>query len=126
LPKVEVYTAARISGATDSSDPHGSAAFTSTASERVTATSVPMIEPAHVVSLPKGQCFALIEGGQLYKVRMPLPKPEPDEKLPSDLQEMVKAMRSRANEEESWWQGGEGAEGEGMPAGLTDGEEAVA
>lgn len=107
LPKVEVYAAARISGATDSSDPHGKAAFTSTASERVTATSVPMIEPAHIVALPKGQCFALIEGGQLNKIRVPLPKPDPDEKLSRDLQEMVVSMRSRVRQEEEWWQGEE-------------------
>lgn len=36
-------------------------------------SSVPMIEPSHVVGLPKGQCFALLQGGQLWKVRMPLP-----------------------------------------------------
>lgn len=126
LPKVEVYTAARISSATDSSDPHGKAAFTSNASERVTATSVPMIEPAHVVALPKGQAFALIEGGQFYKIRMPLPKPEPDEKLPDDLQEMVKAMRNRATNDDEWWHSAEWAEDEGLPDGLTDGEEIAA
>ncbi|MCL2591709.1 MAG: type IV conjugative transfer system coupling protein TraD [Betaproteobacteria bacterium] len=120
LPKVEVYTAARISSATDSSDPHGKAAFTSNASERVTATSVPMIEPAHVVALPKGQAFALIEGGQFYKIRMPLPKPDPDEKLPNDLQEMVKAMRSRTAEDEDWWHGAERDGSEGIPEELAD------
>jgi hypothetical protein len=66
-----------------------------------------MIEPAHVVALPKGQCFALIEGGQLNKIRVPLPKPDPDEKLSSDLQEMVVSMRSRVRQEEDWWQGDE-------------------
>lgn len=29
--------------------------------------SVPMIEPSHVVGLPKGQCFALLQGSQLWK-----------------------------------------------------------
>jgi integrating conjugative element membrane protein (TIGR03747 family) len=48
-------------------------------------SSVPMIEPSHVVGLPKGQCFALIEGGHLWKVRMPLPAPDPDEVMPKDL-----------------------------------------
>jgi conjugative coupling factor TraD (TOL family) len=126
LPKVEVYTAARISGATDSSDPHGDAAFTSTASERVTAASVPMIEPAHIVALPKGQCFALIEGGQLYKIRMPLPKPDPDESLPQDLQQMVSVMRLITGEENPWWQGGDGVEDQGIPADLMDEEEVAA
>jgi len=123
LPKVEVYTAARISSATDTSDPSGGTAFTSNASERVTATSVPMIEPAHVVALPKGQCFALIEGGQFYKVRIPLPKPDPDEWLPKDLQEMVQAMRICANDEEAWWQGADRAGSDAFPEGLVDGRE---
>lgn len=66
LPKVEVYTASVMSAATDSSDPHGNTAFTSNTQDRVTATSVPMIEPAHVVALPKGQAFGLIEIGRAH------------------------------------------------------------
>jgi len=126
LPKVEVYAASRFSGATDSSDPHGKSAFTSTTQERVSATSVPMVEPAHVVALPKGQCFALIEGGQLHKIRVPLPKPDPDEKLSRDLQEMVIGMRSRIVPEEEWWQGdGMDADDGQIPTDLLE-DEAVA
>ena len=33
-----------------------------------------MLTPADLTQLPKGQAFALIEGGQLYKIRLPLPK----------------------------------------------------
>lgn len=65
LPKVEVYTSTIISGATDTSDPQSTSAFTSNTTDRLTATTVPMIEPAHVVALPKGQAFALLEGGNL-------------------------------------------------------------
>ena len=93
LPQVEVYAASVVSGATDGSDPQGAAAFTSNTQDRVTSVSVPMIEPAHVVALPKGQCFALIEGGQLWKVRMPLPQPDPDEVMPKDLREIAAGIR---------------------------------
>jgi hypothetical protein len=34
---------------------------------------VPLLEPADIVTLPKGQAFALIEGGQLWKIRMGMP-----------------------------------------------------
>ena len=34
---------------------------------------VPLLEPASLVQLPKGQAFALLEGGQLWKLRIPLP-----------------------------------------------------
>jgi conjugative coupling factor TraD (TOL family) len=104
IPKVEVYTTSIMSGATDASDPHGQTAFTSNTQDRVTTTSVPMIEPAHVVSLPKGQCFALIEGGHLWKVRMPLPAPDPDEVMPKDLREMAAGMRQRYVEAGEWWE----------------------
>ena len=103
LPQVEVYTTSLVSGATDSSDPSGNTAFTSNTQDRVTSTSVPLIEPAHVVGLPKGQCFALIEGGHLWKVRMPLPAPDPDEAMPKDLQELAGYMRQHYVEAGDWW-----------------------
>ena len=104
LPKVEVYTTAIVSGATDSSDPGGHTAFSSNTQDRVTSTSVPLIEPAQVVALPKGQCFALIEGGTLWKVRMPLPAPDPDEVMPRDLQELAGHMRQHYVEAGDWWE----------------------
>jgi hypothetical protein len=66
--------------------------------------SVPMIEPSHVVGLPKGQCFALLQGGNLWKVRMPLPAPDPDEAIPEDLQQLAGYMRQRYTEAGQWWQ----------------------
>jgi conjugative coupling factor TraD (TOL family) len=115
LPQVEVYTTATMSGATDSSDPQGHTAFTSNTQDRVTRTSVAMIEPAHAVALPKGQCFALIEGGQLWKVRMPLPAHDPDEVLPKDLREMADDMRRRYVEVGEWWgSGDETGDGENL------------
>lgn len=53
----------------------------------------PLIEPAHLVALPKGQCFALLEGGALWKVRMPLPLPDADDDLPADLRALTAVMR---------------------------------
>jgi conjugative coupling factor TraD (TOL family) len=103
LPKVEVYSTLPASGATDSSEPHGATAFTSNTQDRIASTSVPLIEPAHIVGLPKGQCFALIEGGHLWKVRMPLPEPDPDEVLPTDLQALAGYMRQRYADASDWW-----------------------
>lgn len=114
LPKVEVYTTTLVSGATDSSDIHGPTDFTSNAQDRISTSSVPLIEPAHVVGLPKGQCFALIEGGNLWKVRMPLPAPDPDEAMPRDLQQLAGYMRQHYAEAGEWW------EGNGLPRLLDD------
>jgi conjugative coupling factor TraD (TOL family) len=103
LPKVEVSTMQLVSGATDSSDPQGQIAFTSNTQDRVATTSVPLIEPAHVVALPKGQAFALTEGGTLWKIRMPLPAPDADENLPKDLQALAAYMRQHYVEAGEWW-----------------------
>ncbi|NAT73241.1 conjugative coupling factor TraD, PFGI-1 class, partial [Pseudomonas syringae pv. actinidiae] len=91
LPKVQVFTSTPASSANDSAT--GTTAFTSSSHDQVQQVSVPMIEPAHVVGLPKGQCFALIEGGNLWKVRMPLPGHDPDEVMPADLQALAESMR---------------------------------
>ena len=104
LPKVEVYTTTIVSGATDSSDIRGTTDFTSNTQDRISSTSVPMVEPSHIVSLPKGQCFALMQGGQLWKVRMPLPAPDPDEVMPQDLQQLAGYMRQSYSEASQWWE----------------------
>jgi hypothetical protein len=106
---VDVYTTTLVSGATDSSDIHGASDFTSTAQDRISTTSVPMIEPSHVVGLPKGQAFALLQGGQLWKIRMPLPAPDPDEVMPEDLQQLASYMRQHYTEAGDWW------ESQGLP-----------
>lgn len=104
LPKVEVYSTTLVTGATDSSDPQRSVAFTSNTQDRISTSSVPMIEPAHVVALPKGQAFGLIEGGHLWKIRMPLPAADPDEAIPKDIQELASYMRQRYVDAGDWWE----------------------
>lgn len=123
LPKVEVYATSLMSGATDSSDPRASTDFTSNTQDRISTTSVPLIEPAHVVGLPKGQCFALLEGGNLWKVRMPLPAADPDEVMPEDLQELAGYMRQHYVEAGTWWNNNGGSERReaDLPADLLEG-----
>lgn len=104
LPKVNILTKTLVSGASDSADPHAATDFTSSNQDRISTTSVPMIEPAHIVKLPKGQMFSLQEGGNLWKVRMPLPKMDPDEALPDNLQELAALMRKDYRSEAgNWW-----------------------
>lgn len=93
LPKVDIASISPMSSATDSSDPDANTAFTSTSMDRITTTSVPMLEPAHIVALPKGQAFALLEGGTLWKLRMPLPVHKADDGLPDNLRALAEHMR---------------------------------
>ena len=55
--------------------PHGEdrVYFNTTNEDRVQTTSVPMIDVNDIISLPKGQAFVLVSGGELYKIRIPLP-----------------------------------------------------
>ncbi|WGT27029.1 type IV conjugative transfer system coupling protein TraD [Pseudomonas marginalis] len=124
LPKVDVYSTTLVSGATDSSDPSGNTDFTSNTQDRVSSTSVPLIEPAHVVSLPKGQAFALLEGGNLWKIRMPLPAPDPDELMPKDLRTLAENMRnSYVDGGGEWWtSSGTRSLDEALPSELLDNE----
>jgi conjugative coupling factor TraD (TOL family) len=119
LPKVQVFTSTPASSANDAIN--DKAAFTSNTHDQIQSVSVPMIEPAHVVGLPKGQCFALIEGGNLWKIRMPLPASDPDEVMPKDLQALAEGMRKDAGTNSDWWQApGYQALGESLPDDLVD------
>ena len=62
-----------VSGVDDSSDPGSGVDFKSRNEDRISVSEVPMLTPAELITLPKGQAFALLEGGQLWKIRMPLP-----------------------------------------------------
>ena len=70
------------------------------------------VTPAELVALPKGQAFALLEGGQLWKLRMPLPDPRNDPVMPESLSAIANAMARTyiTNEHwyrvpETWWNG---------------------
>ncbi|SDG72024.1 conjugative coupling factor TraD, TOL family [Pseudomonas benzenivorans] len=119
LPKVQVFTSTPASSANDAIN--GKTAFTSNTHDQIQSVSVPMIEPAHVVGLPKGQCFALIEGGNLWKIRMPLPASDPDEVMPKDLQALADSMRKGQASSTDWWQApGYQALNESLPEDLVD------
>jgi len=69
--------------------------FTSTNEDRVTTVDVPMLTQNDILNLPKGQAFCLLEGGKLFKLRMPLPKRSRDDVLDS-IEEIVKKMRTQS------------------------------
>ena len=55
----------------------------------------PMLAPSDLVQLPKGQAFALIHGGQLHKIRMPLPDASYDPLMPERLEAIGREVRGR-------------------------------
>ncbi len=95
LPMVEVSSSTLVSGASDANDPKDFADFSTNSQDRISTREVPMIQPADLVQLPKGQAFALIEGGQLVKIRMPLASDEDDVMMPASLQAMCADMERK-------------------------------
>jgi conjugative coupling factor TraD (TOL family) len=94
LPDVKIIETTLASGATDTNDPEDFAEFGSKNEDRQSREAVPMISPADLIQLPKGQCFALIEGGQLRKLRLPLFDPIADFELPATIDLVAKAMQN--------------------------------
>lgn len=107
LPQVEIYTKTLVSGHQDTADVNADQDFTSSTQDRVGTVKVPLLEPADIVTLPKGQAFALLEGGQLWKIRMPLPAGDADDVLmPESIEKIAEEMRRSYHSGESWWRDG--------------------
>lgn len=107
LPQVEIYTKTLVSGHQDAADVNADQDFTSSTQDRVGTVKVPLLEPADIVTLPKGQAFALLEGGQLWKIRMPLPAGDADDVLmPESIEKIAEEMRRSYHSGESWWRDG--------------------
>jgi conjugative coupling factor TraD (TOL family) len=103
LPRVEVFTLMSVSGVDDSSDPGSGVDFKSRNEDRISVSEVPMLTASDMVTLPKGQAFALLEGGQLWKIRIPLPDDRADVDMPGDFEEMAKAMRRSYITNDHWY-----------------------
>lgn len=93
LPKVEVLSHMLVSGSADGSHADDLIHFTASAEDRFTKREIPMIQPADLVQLPKGQAFALVEGGQLLKLRLPLAAE--DSLMPPNLETIAADMRRK-------------------------------
>ena len=106
LPTVNVVELTQIAGYTDSSDPDSPVDFSSRHEDRITSSKTTMLEPHDVTKLPKGEAFALLEGGELWKVRLPLPaggKKDPS----AAFAELTEDMERRYRPGASWWAGAE-------------------
>jgi len=60
--------------ANDRSDGHSGELFTTYNTDTIVESKEPLIVENDLFSLPKGQAFVLTNGGELYKIRIPLPK----------------------------------------------------
>lgn len=74
LPKVSITRVIPASSSSDHPKGYEGIYFSSSNEDRLTYETVSLLEQNDVLNLPKGQAFALLQGGKLYKLRMPLPK----------------------------------------------------
>ncbi len=98
LPTVEIWSRSTGSSTRDMDEPGEFADFSAATQDTWTAREVPMLQPADLTQLPKGQAFALIDGGQLVKLRLPLVTEEHDQASQQWVLEAVfEALRERTS-----------------------------
>lgn len=113
LDTVQINNLMQVSGVSDSTGPGTGVHFTSNNQDRLSVTETPLLAPADVMALPKGQAYALLEGGHLWKLRMPLPDGADDPKMPANVQAITQEMEARYTTSEQWWR-------DATPTGMID------
>lgn len=110
LPNVDVLTLMSVSGVDDSSDPSSGVDFRSRNEDRISVSEVTLLSVSELVTLPKGQAFAMLSGGQLWKLRMPLADTIAEDSLPPLLRKLTKEMEQSYftndhwyRQRETWW-----------------------
>lgn len=93
LPPVRVFTKIAATRVTDDNNPESPTDFISQNEDRLAEEETDMLRPADLVQLPKGQAFALLNGGKLYKLRLPLAGADP--LLPRSMDEIIAWARQR-------------------------------
>ncbi|WP_298771690.1 type IV conjugative transfer system coupling protein TraD [uncultured Shewanella sp.] len=65
----------------------------------------PPITPQMIMNLPKGHAFALVDGGKLFKIRVPyIIETDTDiDAVPHALKDLAEQMRQQYKTSESWW-----------------------
>lgn len=102
VPQVDVMHITPSTGVSDSAADGSGVDFTSRNVDIVTATKVPMIQPADVFGLPQGQAFALLEGNRRFKLRIPMPRRDADPFVPESIRQVALDMKARYRTSEQW------------------------
>lgn len=113
LPEVRIKTVMAVSGASDSNDMLGSTHFTSNNEDRISEEKKPLLSAAELQGLPIGHSLAQLDGGRVFKLRMPLLEDGPNAfDMPDKISGIVEVLRNRQRPntqitgETPWWPGG--------------------
>lgn len=72
LPMVSVSSITGSSGVSDSTKQDSDIDFTSKNDDKVTKSRASLVSPSDLFALPRGHAFALLDGGHLWKIHLPL------------------------------------------------------
>ena len=103
LPTVDVLSLMSVSAVDDSSEPGSGVDFRSRNEDRISVSEVNLLNVSDLVSLPKGHAYALLSGGQLWKVRVPLVRPTEHTRLPHGLSAMASQMSRQYVSNDHWY-----------------------
>lgn len=93
LPTVPILRVLPASASQDTPFGTDGIYYQSSNEDRFTHSDQRLIEQNDVMNLPKGQAFCLLEGGKLYKLRMPLPLSQ-EMNIPKDIAVLIAGMRN--------------------------------
>ncbi len=105
VPDVEVFNVQSVTTAQDSPDPDTRVDFSSSTQDRVVPEKVPAIQIDDILNLPKGQAFAVLEGNNIYKIRLPLTPTATEIHLPKDLEAVANNMKEKYETGDNFWAG---------------------
>lgn len=97
LPVVPVLRVVPASSSADTSHGEEGIYYRSTNEDRFSYSECRLIEQNDVLNLPKGQAFCLLEGGKVYKLRMPLPQQETIS-MSSRIGQLIQEMQKKQNQ----------------------------
>jgi len=104
IREVEIKNIQSVVTAQDNPNPETSVDFTSSAQDRVVPERVPMLSADDLLNLPKGQCFAALEGNKIYKIRMPI-APKHEYHLPENIEAIASDMKKKYVSSDDFWIG---------------------
>ena len=90
--RVQIKEVIQASSANDTATLTEGTHFTSHNEDRIVSAEISLVSADDLMQLPKGQAFCLLDGGQLYKVRFPLPKNDMID-MAEAVEKIVESMR---------------------------------
>ena len=113
LPVVRIKTVMAVSGVNDSNDMLDGSHFDSRNEDRISEESTPLLNASELQGLPIGQAFAQLDGGRIFKLRVPLLEdPKGALEMPDSISGIVDKLKNQQSPnayitpETPWWPGG--------------------